>query len=391
MSWQSEMESEKQRFRGLWAEHGGDYLYGDWLPLPPPSLDSSLTMGSVDQRIEDMFTKFSAGHLEEVQPILDLVEGSHRTLVADFAANAGGVRDHLDDWTGEGADRFRQYMRDMESAVELKENCLLAAQETIDAYRALLEEYHRAIDELIRNTDAALADVEQAEEDAQYQFAFGVAVAVVGIGAAVASGGLALGAAAGALAAVGAAELTAFIGGKEQGEVIVSMVDNGEIIIGDAEDAAARVRDACFQITTYLTTYNGPRHDNDPYGDNQTTYLEEIRPDRPDLITDEEFDPEEFRPEDATDGDVSDMSRDDLVQNPQRDDDDPRDRELRDPTGEQSPMIPTPPPDPDPYVPGEGIQPDPAEPVPAPDFYPEQGEPEPLQPEPIEGYVPPTT
>jgi hypothetical protein len=63
MSWQSDMANENQRFRDLWAEHGPDYLYGDWIPLPPPMIDGSLTMDSVDRRIDDMFTKFSAGEL----------------------------------------------------------------------------------------------------------------------------------------------------------------------------------------------------------------------------------------------------------------------------------------------------------------------------------------
>jgi hypothetical protein len=161
------------------------------------------------------------------------------------------------------------------------------------------------------------------------------------------------------------------------------MVENGELIIEDAEDAARRVRNACFEITKYLTTYNGSRPDEDPYGDNETTDLEEIRPDRPELITDQEFNPEEFRPDDATDGEVAEISRDDLVANPERNGDDPRDHELRDPRGGQ----PTQPAQPRPSTPGEGIQPSPAEPVPTPDYYPEQG---PEQPEPSEGYVPPT-
>lgn len=391
MSWQTNMASENQRFRGLWAEHGGDYLYGDWLPLPPPAEETySLTMDSVDRRIDDMFTKFSAGNLEGVGPIITQLNGSHRTL-NDFTENADGLLGHLDGWAGETAERFDHYIREMKSAVDHKKNCLQAAKETIRSYDALLEEYYRAINELIRNTDSALADVAEANEAVQWQFTFGVAVAAVAVvGAGVATGGLAWGAAIGALTAGVATSSTAYIGGEEEGEVIVSMVEYGEEIIKDAEAAARNIRNACFEITTYLTTYNGSRPDDEPYGDGRTTDLEEIRPNRPDLITDEEFDREEFRPEDATGGDVADVSRDDLVQNPERDGDDPRDYELRDPTGEQSPAIPTPA-DPEPDLPGQGIHPEPADPVPTPDFYPEQGAPEPEQPEPIEGYIPPTT
>jgi hypothetical protein len=390
MSWQSHMENENRRFRGLWADHGQDYLYGDWLSFNPPMADGSHTVESVDRRIDDMFTKFSAGHKDEVESIMVLLGRSHRTLEEDFAENTDGLLEQLDDWAGEGAERFRRYMREMKSAVDLKKNSLLAAEKTIEAYRELLEEYHRAIDELIRNTDAALDEVRQGNKDAEYEFSFGVAVAVAGVvGATVASGGLALGAAATALSAGAASSATALIGGPEEGGVIVSMVEIGEKIIEDAETSARHVRNACFEITTFFTTYSGSRPDEEPYGDNETTDLEEIRPDRPELITDQEFDPEEFRPDDAEAGDVAGLSRYDLVLNPERDGDDPHDYELRDPRGGQSPALPTPPVQPGPSMPGEGIQPDPAEPVPTPDFYPEQGGSE--RPEPIEGFIPPTT
>jgi uncharacterized protein YukE len=329
VSWADQMAQHSETFRGVWHEEGASYFLfdGKWTNDPNIDFDGDLgqELAKMDKRIDDLYTDFASGAPGEISAILTRLSAANTQIRENYHEHLDGMDIYLEDWEGSASDNFREYLNQLKDALDRKQDCIDAAKGAMQAYHDLITAMRTNVLDLVEQTQTALE-----QEDARAERSkLAILSAVVGVGAALlalpsAGTSLALVAASAgvgsALVAGGAGYASVQVGGQSKGEIISSMVTEGDKIIKDANEAWSRVENALFQVTTYLTNVKGQN-------------LADVRPDRPRLITDDKFDPDDFHPDGQSAEDRKNVRKDDLVAEPERDEDEKRDHYIQDPEG----------------------------------------------------------
>ncbi|TCP43867.1 hypothetical protein EV191_12021 [Tamaricihabitans halophyticus] len=313
MSWSDDMDTHCATFQEVWSEN-----WSDAIPIFMDDLEGEFN--KVDSQLQDMFTAFKAGDPEPAEQAVAALSGVKSQITEDMHQNLNGLDLYLEDWRGDAADNFRRYTYQMKDALMRKQECVSAAEQAMLAYQQMMQSYRDAILGLIESSQAAMDKIDEANEMASDKVKLSIIATVVAVGAA-----LTAGAAAPVLAGVGAALVaggTSYqiltMQAEKKGEVIVKMIEEGDKILAEVDDAKERVSKAFFAVTEYVTNVNEEN-------------LPDVRPERPDIVTDDKFDPDDFYHDDQPDGIADDMRTDGLVEEPRKPDDNPRDRRIVDP------------------------------------------------------------
>ncbi|GAA2821383.1 hypothetical protein [Saccharopolyspora taberi] len=360
-AWARQMEKHEEAIRTVWAEDGIRHLApvpGVGLQPPGPGReqprpghpvtglfdnipDSAMNeWHRIDKRLHELFsTEFLSGDLEPTRRLLETLGraplGSVRSgtglsqasleqkqveLDTSAQENLRKLDVDLQEWEGDAAGNFKKHLIDLELAIGACQDRIAAMYRAVAHYERALKAFRK---DVLKAVNGTYAQFEEAEE-LQKKVALTVLGSVVATGAAlvavpVASGALASVAAWSAVGSaltsggIGVTNLT--MGGASKGEAVENMVKIGDQLVEDAQEAAGRVGEALYRVTVLSTGKN----------------LNEVRPQRPKIVTDEKFDPDEFRHEDQPDEVTDRTSTDDLVQEPKKDADPDRDHHVRRP------------------------------------------------------------
>ncbi|OZM72207.1 hypothetical protein CFN78_16945 [Amycolatopsis antarctica] len=214
---------------------------------------------------------------------------------------------YLENWQGDSAANFRSHMSGGNGMQLALANCwdrLRGAEYALKAYREVITRFRDDVLEFVSRTQDG---VEQAQETEQKitmtlvsaAISVGTAAATAGASAAVATTVLSVG---NALQGGATGMSTYMVGGGSKCKIIALMPWEGRAILETATMEMAKVTSA-FQAVAAGISGEG---------------LRELRPSRPDLVTDEAFDPDDFHRE-GQPAEVSDrVSGRDLVREPDR-------------------------------------------------------------------------
>ncbi|WP_157357477.1 WXG100 family type VII secretion target [Amycolatopsis nigrescens] len=332
-AWTQDMEEHSGTFRAIWKQYGAGYLmFGTDNPpvgfdTDDPTLEDK--MNEVDGRIRDLYADFCSGEPSEAKLTVESLGNAISDIRENFHEHLDGMDIYLEDWSGDASDNFREYLNQMKDALNRKQDCLEAAKGAIQAYHDFSVAFRGNILDLVEQTQAALDQVKEEEEARSERKKLAILSACVTVGAALAaiptagaSMGAAMAAVGASLVAGGAGVQAISVGGNSRGEVIANMLEEGDKIVKDAIEAKGRVEQALFKVTTFVTDVKGSN-------------LQQVRPDRPQLITDEKFDPEGFHPDGQSKEDRKGVGKGDLVAEPDKADDEKRDHYIQDPSDQQ--------------------------------------------------------
>lgn len=318
--WAEAMADHCRAFQAVWAEHGADVSLTpgeEFMPGLPPEMrdafdDAQPNFVDVPPRIDELFETFCSGRIEQAAPIYDgLAEAA--TLAADETeAGLDTLKGELSaSWDGDAADRFVRWLGDMQQACANMSDVALAARELMNAYQQLLRSYRTDVLTLIDDVQTRLTEAAHVGEQRRLNMISAVHAIAIGLAGASSPTGAAA-AVAGAMSNLGHSDSVLQVGGEKEGEVILSMLTEGEKIIADARAGGDTIVAGLLELGNHVT---------DTRDDRNQSRLDQIRPGRPGLITDDGFDPDQFRHEEQPPGIADRVSRDDLVREPPPDED----------------------------------------------------------------------
>ncbi|TCP43866.1 hypothetical protein EV191_12020 [Tamaricihabitans halophyticus] len=319
MGWAEEMDQHCQTFRDVWSESGLEGI--PWFEVD----DLQAEFEDVDRRIVRLYQAFAAGDPEQAGRQAAMAKTARMKLTEDMYEDMDSLDMYLRDWDGEAADNFRDYLNRMTDAFVRKEDCIAAAEQCLVAYEDALRAYRHDIEELVSLTHDLLDKLDGAKERAQQGVMLTIVSAVVNAASWLAPGKTGKVAKGPAAAGVTSSLLSGTTGSKNlmmqadsNGKIIRSMVDEGEKILEEVNDAKRRIENAFFAVTEQLTNVSEEN-------------LPNVRPERPNIITDKEFDPDRFHHEDQPDGIADQVDNAPAVEEPPPDNDRDIDRSIVDP------------------------------------------------------------
>ncbi|WP_020672284.1 hypothetical protein [Amycolatopsis nigrescens] len=313
MTWADDMAMHSATFREIWRENSLEGFGND--------------PAQTEQSIRDMFIEFASGDPDSTNSIMNYLRSAMKILEQDESSTFDSARSDLADWRGDAAREFDEYLGRMKDAVHNVRTIIDAALRSVEAYQELLSSLHNDVNELVEQTHDALDKVAEERADRNERMRLTILRSVVEFGA-----GLVTGGATGALAAAGNALATGplskriiEVGGSTEGDVILDMVSQGRGILDEARESRYRVEKALYEVTVFLTDAKPADQSVDDFHPNR------LRPARPAIITDDEFDQDQFHPDDQPARDRRGVRDDDLVAEPEVGRDHERDHFLRPP------------------------------------------------------------
>jgi hypothetical protein len=283
------------------------------------------------------------------------------SVSVEYQDKINHLRTGLRSWEGKAAENFAHYLDEMDKALAMYQDRVAAAWLAIANYRRAIEGIRNDALDLVKAAYDKFDEIDQTKEKQKVTVLSSLVtagVSLVGVGAAgVGTGGLASVAAWGFVldafksGAVGYGILQ--MGAGTKGEAVENVAEGAKKIVQDAEKAADTVKEALYAVTKSMTGVNltGRGTEDGPKVDDPRQREAGMRPDRPDIVTDDKFDPNEFRHDDQPPDSIDRADRDDLVKEPEREPDQARDHSIQDPKDEPdsfwdiTPPIPVPKPD----------------------------------------------
>ncbi|WP_156365039.1 hypothetical protein [Sciscionella sediminilitoris] len=314
-----------------------------------------------DEKLRFLFDTFASGDADEAVVIVEKLDQAVLRIKANVHKHLDRAKSDTVDWRGDTADDFRDRLDEMNDAINSLHDCIDGTKRAMTGYRDLQNKFQDGVLDYIESSHDQLDAVEQEQQEKAEEEQLNMISAVVDVGEAASSGDL-LGVGA-AMAHAAIDDKTLNIGGSSKKDVFDSMVEEGNKILDDAVDSRYRIDRGLYTVLTYLTDIDKKK----------TGGVEQVRPKRPKLITDDSFDPDEFRPQGQPPKERGKVDRDDLVAAPKPERDDREDHHVDVPSQPQPRMPEIPPGESGFLIPEE--RPD-YEPLPTPehgaDIYPEQ-------------------
>ena len=262
--------------------------------------------------IPRIFSAFQCGDPDRVQSMLDSLEEAKWVLQKDLNLHLAGAVKDMDGWTGTAAEDFTTFLFNLRDAMDL----LLAV---VDVLVLILRAYQALVlamrNDALTLTEKTLQAYEEAGAD-EWKIALAIAGAIVGVVAGFAAGPAApavWGAVSGALAAGGTSVAGEVIGADSQLGALLTINKTGPSLISKIDGERAKLEQALRDLTGFVS---GAK-------------LEEIRPDRPEVITAPSFDPRSFgMTDEAQGGHRRPTDQTDLLPEPKREADGPYDESV---------------------------------------------------------------
>lgn len=322
--WVDFLQVNLDAFREVWATHyedgwGGRFPSLRVVPIQGengPEMVPKPGYEEIDARMVRMFLAFSSGRYEAAQAAYDDLDEAANTVNDPVHGHLGNLHNYISgNWHGPAANDFADRLGDMQQACENMNEVLASARMTMDAYKEMLVNCRDNITFLIEDTQTRLevaAETEQKRHLNMIKTVIDIAkpggqmVDLTRPGASPDPGKSLFGALFGVSTVLMQGELSdqmLALGAEYRAEVIYSMVTEGEKIVADAQEAARKIERGFYEMRSYVI-------------DSDKIEFDQISPDRPDIVTDDRFNPDSFydieQPEEAYDQ----VDRDDLVPEP---------------------------------------------------------------------------
>lgn len=310
--WASEVDTMCDYFVDR-CENWDDFWPDTWEQQPYPGQKED---------IQELFSQFASfvdvyEALSAVEIDRDLFEKAKDSLNKDDLDSLFHDIDlQVTDWEGDAAESFSEYLRGtaredgsgrgsagneqrpgMENALANCRDRIIAMNYAMKAYRDAIKSFKKDVEKLVKESKDAI----EAKDAAGHENAITAVTSVIAIGAAaVATGGSVLLATAAVGTALGtsvAANASYTLVGKDPFAIMISMQEAGKKVLDDAGDALLRVSRAFETELDYLSGI----------------HLLDVQPKRPDVVTDDRYNPDEFNPGQVPGG----ISHDDLVKEPE--------------------------------------------------------------------------
>ncbi|HEX6356191.1 hypothetical protein [Actinophytocola sp.] len=232
------------------------------------------------ERIERAFNLFSCGEGYGASRMSEYLAGAKEELTKDRERDFGGIQRDMDDWLGEAANQFADYMNDLYDGTEIMLDRINTLQMILQAHALLVKGMREDVCDLIQKT---LDGIAAAETDG-WKVAVTVAGVVAGFAAGVAGSTVGLpvwaviGTVAGAMADGAASIAVEAAGAEDELGVIVQFVDSAESMLHVIDIERLRIEKGFRALADSITDAK----------------LIEVRPNRPDIVTAPDFRPESF-------------------------------------------------------------------------------------------------
>lgn len=242
----------------------------------------------LDIRIQRIFDLFSCGEVYAAQRMIDYLNDAKKPLIKDNEHNFGGAKEDMSGWTGDAADKFRDYLRDLEDGVRLMIDRIDSMIMILRAHQALVQSMRKDVNELVRHT----LDGISAAETNGWKVGAAIVSSVIGVAgaaAAVAGGGIPLTVLGPIAMAMASGALSVAIeadGAHSELGVIVQFVNSGEGMLHLVDVERAKIEDGLRKLADSVTDAN----------------LREVRPERPLIVTAPDFRPGTFGLSDQVQG-----------------------------------------------------------------------------------------
>lgn len=224
-------------------------------------------------RMEEMFRLFASGAQHPGDEIAKAMRAGRDLMKAVREKHLADVKDNVDEWHGDAADQFDEYLNSMSLAVLRYEDALDAVAILVEAYRSLVVSMRKDVLAMVQRVFAAI----EAEEQNSTKIGLAIASAFVAVIGTVATGGTATGlvvAALGGTIGVGMEQ----VGASDNFHIMASMVDQGEHIVREVRNAREKIEKGFREVAGSMTG----------------SKIAETRPARPDIVTGPSFDPKDF-------------------------------------------------------------------------------------------------
>jgi hypothetical protein len=301
MSWAEDMKQQADYFVEKFRDQE------DW--LLPDHLEGNASWPHAEEDVRALFDDFARfadpkKALEGVSGQIQALRAAEKDVDRDFCDSAlDGIELHLANWHGETAEGFRRYLRGpngIGDALAHKRDRIKATRYALQAYERTISRFYDDVMEFIRKAQKGVEEGELIDKKVTISLvsaAFSVGTAAATAGA----GGLAITLAVGeALTAGSAGANQTYLEGSSPEDIIGYMPSKGRPILDTARLNMEKVIAAFKVLPASLVDEKLP----------------EVRPARPDLVTDDRFDPGGFHP-DNNSGE-SGISREDVVKEPGR-------------------------------------------------------------------------
>ncbi|WP_020496594.1 hypothetical protein [Sciscionella marina] len=284
-----------------------------------------------EEKLRFLFDTFASGDADEAEVIVEGLDQALMRLNQNVHKHLDRAKSDTVDWQGDTAEDFRHRLDDMNDAITRMHDCLDGTKRAMTGYRELQRKFRDGVLGFIESSHDQLDAVEQAQHEEAHKKRLNMISSVINI----------VGAAddedpVGVVTAMVQGEISDKIldvSGPTKEEVFNSMVDEGNKILDDAVDSRYRIDRGLYTVLTYLTDIDKKK----------TGGVDQVRPKRPKLITDDSFDPDEFSPKGQSPKEHGKVDRDDLVADPGPDRDDREDHHV-DVPGQPQPHMPEIPP-----------------------------------------------
>jgi hypothetical protein len=265
IDWSARMSDLNQNFQAILREHDDDGI-GDSARLY--------------HRIDRVFNLFSCGEGQAADEMIDKLEATKTKLSNRKTVNFEGIRRDMEGWQGTAADKFLEWVNELDGGVDLMLDRIDTLLMILRAHNALVKNMRADVLDLVQKT---LDGIAAAETDG-----WEVGMTVAGAVAAVAAGVAGSIGAMPALAILGTVALNMAAGAPgvaiavneadDELGVMVRFVDSAEGMLHLVDIERLRVEKAFREVASSITDQN----------------LTLVRPDRPGVITSPDFQPDSF-------------------------------------------------------------------------------------------------
>jgi hypothetical protein len=269
------------------------------------------TSARLYERMDRAFNLFSCGEGFAASRMSDYLSAAKEELTKDRERDFGGIHRDMEDWQGEAANQFVEYVNDLYDGTDIMLDRIDTLQMILQAHQLLVKGMREDVCDLVRKTLDGLAAAETNGWEVGVTVAGAVAGFVAGVAGVAGPTWAVIGLVAAEMAAGAAGVAVEANSAEDELGVMVRFVDSAEGMLHLIDVERLRIEKGFRALANSITDAK----------------LVEVRPDRPTIITAPDFRPESFGMEDDTQaGHPVPTDTSDLVPEPKKRADGPFDR-----------------------------------------------------------------